>query len=398
LLENQPRNNVGFGIYVHWPFCVSKCPYCDFCSVKLPHNLAMTEWASAYARELEYFSSMTMGKSVTSIYFGGGTPSLMEAWLVDDIIKSIKKLWDVSENVEITMEANPDSVTRDKLLAYKDVGVNRLSIGAQSLEDAALKFLGRRHNAEQAVNAIKMAGEIFPKVSFDLMYGRAKQSLVGWETELRTAIDIAKSNGVTHMSLYQLTVEEGTPFYEDFCANAFALPDEDVLADMYEITQEITKEAGFPAYEVSNHAVSGDESQHNLTYWLGGDYVGVGAGAHGRITKNNGEIEAFEEIPVPTKWVESANKTMGGGISARQVLSAEERADELLLSGLRLSDGISLASIADIVGIKGASDFVDMNAVNDICSDGFLEYSRDNLKTTTKGMPVLNSILAKISA
>ncbi|MCP4395089.1 MAG: radical SAM family heme chaperone HemW [Alphaproteobacteria bacterium] len=400
LINNN--KNPGFGIYIHWPFCSSKCPYCDFASREIPNDLVLSDWAKAYSRELEYFASITPNRVVTSIYFGGGTPSLMEAWLVKDIIDNVKMLWDVVDNVEVSFEVNPDGATYDKLIAYRDAGVNRLSIGVQSLDDEALKFLGRCHDVKQAVKSIEMAGNIFPKVSFDIMYGRAEQSLQDWEVELRNVLKIAKTNNVTHLSLYQLTIEEGTPFHSRYQSKAFVLPDEEVLADMFEITQKITREAGFPAYEVSNHAVLGDDSRHNMTYWLGADYVGVGASAHARITNSNGETEAFEQEAIPSKWLSDANSKLGGGIKIRQTLSPTERAEELLLSGLRLCDGVSLSGIAKIVGLQDASEIVNMNAANDLCGEGFLECkeSGDSLaiKVTSKGFVLLNSILTKISA
>jgi len=268
-----------FGVYIHWPFCKSKCPYCDFnshVSDSVDHNA----WAKSYAHEIDHVASMTGQREVTSIFFGGGTPSLMKPQTVEHILNHLCTVWNVSKDIEITLEANPTSIEADKFSDFKAAGINRVSVGVQSLRDSDLKFLGREHSAKEAIGAIKIANDIFERVSFDLIYARPEQTIESWREELTEALEYA--NG--HLSLYQLTIEQGTPFYAMEARGDFRIPEADQAGEFYEVTQEILNAAGLPAYEISNHAAKGQESAHNLTYWRYGDYAGIGPGAHGRLT------------------------------------------------------------------------------------------------------------------
>ncbi|HLO76499.1 MAG TPA: radical SAM family heme chaperone HemW, partial [Magnetospirillum sp.] len=284
----------GFGIYIHWPFCLSKCPYCDFNS-HVAASIDQPRWRAALLAELEHFAQAKPGATVTSIFFGGGTPSLMEPATAGALIERVAALWPTAPGLEITMEANPSTVEAGRFRDFRAAGVGRLSLGVQALDDQSLKFLGRRHDAGEALAALGVAGRLFPRFSFDLIYARPGQSPAAWRAELARALSLAGD----HLSMYQLTIEDGTAFAPAHARGDFELPSEDDQAAMFEITQELTAAAGLPAYEVSNHARPGGECRHNLTYWLGGDYVGVGPGAHGRL---NGQ--ALRQHRAPDIWLE----------------------------------------------------------------------------------------------
>lgn len=339
----SPDAEPGFGIYVHWPFCQSKCPYCDFNSHVVAH-VDQSRWAKALAGELARYRELTGPREVTSIFFGGGTPSLMAPETVGAVMEAIAGLWHVPDGVEATLEANPTSVEAENFLGYRAAGINRLSLGVQSLDDEQLKFLGRLHSAKEALAAIALARETFPQLSFDLIYARPGQTPESWTTELREAL----SHAADHLSLYQLTIEEGTAFERLYEKGAFHLPDEDAAAALYALTADICAEKGLKAYEVSNYAVPGAECAHNLVYWRYGDYVGVGPGAHGRLSVDGNRIATIARR-MPGDWLETVEAT-GDGTQTTEEVSPSEQGDEMILMGLRLEEGISLARYEAITG------------------------------------------------
>ena len=338
-----PDNEPGFGIYVHWPFCQAKCPYCDFNSHVVAH-IDQPRWARALAGELARYRELTGPREVTSIFFGGGTPSLMTPETVGTVMETIARLWHVPQGVEATLEANPTSVEAENFRGYRAAGINRLSLGVQSLDDEQLKFLGRLHSAQEAMAAIALAREIFPRLSFDLIYARPGQTPQSWTTELREAL----SHAADHLSLYQLTIEEGTAFERLYEKGAFRLPDEEAAAALYALTADICAEKGMTAYEVSNYAVPGAECAHNLVYWRYGDYVGVGPGAHGRLSLNGKRI-ATTARRMPGDWIEAVEET-GDGTQGTEEVSPSEQGDEMVLMGLRLEEGVSLARYEALTG------------------------------------------------
>ena len=383
LLEDWQHG--GFGLYVHWPFCQSKCPYCDFNS-HVTRNVDQQLWADAYCREIERIGLLSGTKPLKSIYFGGGTPSLMHPDTVARRLQKAKEAWAASNDIEITLEANPTSVEAGRFSGYRDAGVNRVSIGVQALNDIDLRKLGRRHSVEEAKKAVELAGKTFERISFDLIYARQDQSLQEWRVELSEALTMSSS----HLSLYQLTIEQGTAFADRLSAGGLhGLPHEDLSADMYELTQELTEKAGFSAYEVSNHAKSSAESRHNLIYWNAGDYAGVGPGAHGRITVNNSRI-ATEAISDPGNWLTAVNNK-GSGDLMPITQSNNERADEYLMMGLRLSEGISLQRYKSILGAS-----LNHQKINHLVDIGMIEVNSIQLSVTTAGRPVLNAIIREL--
>ena len=295
---NGDDGTPGFGVYVHWPFCAAKCPYCDFNSHVRHKPIDQAEYAAAFEKEIAHMAAMQPGFPVSSIFFGGGTPSLMEPQTVERILNAIAKAWRVPDGIEITLEANPSSVEAERFKGYRAAGVNRVSLGVQSLDDEQLKFLGRLHNVEEAKTAIGLAREIFPRLSFDLIYARPNQTRESWQAELESAIGLAAD----HLSLYQLTIEQGTPFFDLHKRGKIPVPDADHAANLYELTQAITERHGLPAYEISNHAKPGSESRHNLTYWRSGAWAGIGPGAHGRLDMNDGRRATANERN-PEAWL-----------------------------------------------------------------------------------------------
>ncbi len=375
----------GFGVYVHWPFCAAKCPYCDFNS----HVRASVDhgaWARALVRELEHMAALKGPARVDSIFFGGGTPSLMEPRTVDMVIGAVARLWDLDGRAEITLEANPTSVDAERFAGYRAAGVNRVSLGVQSLIDRDLKFLGRLHTAEEARKAIALARETFPRMSFDLIYARPHQAPEAWAQELHDAIALAAD----HLSLYQLTIEEQTPFFELHKRGAFTVPEDDDAAALYEITQSVCAEAGLAAYEVSNHAAPGAESRHNLVYWRYGDYAGVGPGAHGRLTLG-GARRALSTIRSPEGWLEAV-EGQGHGIETDEPVSQNAQGQEFLLMGLRLKEGVSLARYRTLTG-RSLSD----RTLADLQAEGLLALDADRIAATDKGRPVLNAVIAALA-
>ena len=370
------------GIYIHWPFCEKKCPYCDFNS-HVSGNIDHLKWLSAYLNELRYHANLTSGRIINSIFFGGGTPSLMKPYVVEKILDEIHSLWSCSNDIEITAEANPSSSETQLFSDFKTAGINRVSIGVQSLNNRSLDFLGRLHGANEAKNAIKVATKIFPRVTFDLIYALPGQSRLAWKRELSQAIKLARG----HLSLYQLTIEPGT----EFSKNRIAVANERDGAALYELTQEITDRENLPAYEISNHAKKGQESRHNLTYWKSGDYLGIGPGAHGRIT-NSTKTEIMHNYRQPDMWLNFAIKRKYGQ-QKRSTLNQTERRDEIILMGLRLIEGISLKHFNLLTG-QHLIETVDINKIKNLSEQGYLSLKKGFLKTTLAGRLRLNAMLS----
>ena len=378
----------GFGIYVHWPFCAAKCPYCDFNSHVRHQPVDQARFAAAFERELSHFADLTKGKTVQSVFLGGGTPSLMDPATVERVLRAISDRWSLDADVEISMEANPSSVEAGRFKGYRAAGVNRVSLGVQSLNDRDLKLLGRLHDARTARSAIEIARETFPRLSFDLIYARPDQTLAGWRQELGEAISLAAD----HLSLYQLTIEEGTPFYTLFQAGKLKMPEPELGAEFYELTQDVTETAGLPAYEVSNHARPGAECRHNLVYWRYGDYVGVGPGAHGRLTVGVNRLATATELH-PETWLENVEQN-GHGMTENYGLTEEEQGDEFLLMGLRLAEGIDLTRFE-----KFAHRAIDPKRLRALLDEGMVEEVGENrIRATRDGFFVLDAVVADLAA
>jgi len=374
----------GFGLYIHWPFCEAKCPYCDFNS-HVVRQIDQKAWRDAYLTELKRTALETPDRVLGSVFFGGGTPSLMDPDVVSDVIGEIRRLWPTANDLEITLEANPGSVEAGRFNAYRQGGVNRISMGVQALNDADLKRLGRIHSTAEAMTAFDIARSAFERVSFDLIYARQGQTLQDWEGELRQALNMA----VDHLSLYQLTIEQGTAFGDRYNAGKLRdLPDEDLSADLYAMTQDICGAAGMPSYEVSNHARDGAQSRHNLIYWRYGDYAGIGPGAHGRVTID-GTRWATEAYSNPSRWL-SAVETLACE-KPRAALSREDQAQEFLLMGLRLKEGISLARYAEISGQS-----LSATAIQDLIELGMATQAKDRLIVSNQGFMVLNAVISRL--
>lgn len=376
----------GFGLYLHWPYCESKCPYCDFNS-HVATGVDQRRWQNAYLSEIERLGQQTPGRILDTVFFGGGTPSLMEPGLVAAILEKIRSTWRSRNDPEVTLEANPGSVEAGRFQAYRDAGVNRISMGMQAMNDDDLRKLGRRHTTEDARNAFDIARRCFDRVSFDLIYARQDQTLVAWRDELTRALALA----VDHLSLYQLTIEDGTAFADRLARGGLlGLPTEDLAADMYDLTQDLCDKFGMPSYEVSNHARPGSESRHNLIYWRGGDYVGVGPGAHGRLTID-GVRWATEAPKAPALWLSmvEAGKT---GELPREKMTAEEHGLEYLLMSLRLTEGLDLARYASIAG-----QTFDPQKLDELLDLGAISVSDGRLCVTKKGRLVLNAVIRKLA-
>ncbi|GAB1478060.1 radical SAM family heme chaperone HemW [Paracoccaceae bacterium] len=377
----------GFGLYLHWPFCESKCPYCDFNS-HVAAQIDTDRWRRAYLNEIERLGNQTRGRVLQSVYFGGGTPSLMAPELVAAVLDKVRATWPMANSVEITLEANPGSIEAGRFAAYRQSGVNRVSMGMQAMNDADLQRLGRRHTAAEARKAFEIARQIFDRVSFDLIYARQDQSLEAWRNELTAALSLAAD----HLSLYQLTIESGTAFADRLARGGLrGLPDEDLSVDLFDATQDICDAAGMPAYEVSNHARPEAGSRHNLIYWRGGDYLGIGPGAHGRLTLD-GTRWATEAPRAPGAWLTQVERT-GAGELPRSRLSAMDHAEEYLLMSLRLSEGTSLARLESLCGTP-----LPLQKLSPLIELGLLRDPDGRLVTTMKGRLVLNSLLAEIAA
>ena len=374
--------NGGFGIYIHWPFCAAKCPYCDFNS-HVRTSVDQSRWLSAIRLELKNNAIRTKGRTVNTIFFGGGTPSLMEPETVAGIIKEIAKLWVLALDIEISLEANPTSVEAQKFSNFRKAGINRISMGIQSLRNDDLKALGRMHSVNEARKAFDIAKDNFKRVSFDLIYARQGQSKFNWENELKEASSMA----VDHLSLYQLTIEDGTRFgdlYER--GNLKGMPNDSLAADMYDITQEITLQNDMPAYEISNHAIEGAESRHNLIYWRYGDYIGVGPGAHGRISENGNKI-ATTTIENPENWLRGVELN-GTSTIDDEVINHIDQASEYLMMSLRLIEGVDMERYKKISGVALDNKLIDKNIEN-----GFIKVINNNLIATQRGRIILNTLI-----
>lgn len=383
----QDWRHGGFGLYLHWPFCQSKCPYCDFNS-HVAARIDQPRWQRAYLAEIDRVGCETAGRVLNSVFFGGGTPSLMEPDLVAAILARVRETWRLANDCEITLEANPGSVEAGRFRGYHDAGVNRVSLGIQALNDTDLRRLGRRHTVGDARAAIDVARATFDRISFDLIYARQDQTLAQWRDELQVALAMATD----HLSLYHLTVEEGTVFGDRLARGMLrGLPGDDLAADFYSVTQELCEAAGLPAYEVSNHARPGAESRHNLIYWRCGDYAGIGPGAHGRLTLN-GKRRATEAPRMPELWL-ALVEAGGCGESVHDVMASDDQALEYLMMALRLREGMSASRFASLAGRK-----VNPNRLAGMVEIGMLETHRDQIIATPSGRMVLNSVLAELAA
>ncbi len=377
-----------FGVYIHWPFCLSKCPYCDFNSHVRHAPIDEERFARAFAREIETTAARSRGRTVSSIFLGGGTPSLMRPQTVGAILDAIAKHWGVADDVEVTLEANPTSVEATRFRGYRAAGVNRVSLGVQALDDSSLKALGRLHTAREAQDAVAIARSVFDRYSFDLIYARPDQTPGMWAGELQRAI----SEAAEHLSLYQLTIEAGTPFFDLHAAGKLKTPDEAIARDLYDVTQDVCARHGLPAYEISNHARPGAECRHNLVYWRGQEYAGIGPGAHGRLDID-GVRHAIATEKRPEAWLMRV-EAIGNGIVADDLLNSEERADEFLLMGLRLREGIDPQRYAALSGRS-----LDPRRIAILRDEGAIMISTDGrLRVTQDGFPVLDAVVADLAA
>lgn len=372
-------------LYIHWPFCKSKCPYCDFNS-HVRESIELDRWNKAYLKEIENNRDILKSKKLVSIFFGGGTPSLMPSFIVKNIIDKVTEITStLSTNIEITLEANPTSVESNKFKEFSKAGVNRVSIGVQSLNPNDLKFLGREHNVKEAKKAIDLARENFPRYSFDLIYALPNQTLSSWKKELNEALNLVGD----HLSLYQLTIEKGTPFYKLHQDKKFIIPSENLAKNFYNITQEVMNDNGLRSYEISNHAKPNSECIHNLVYWQYDDFIGIGPGAHGRVNGN-----AISNIYHPENWLKGV---LDNDINFQTItpLSLEEKINEILLMGLRLKKGVNEFNFYQKTGLK-FNDSLNKNKLDFLLKENFLELQNHNLYATDKGKLVLNFIIEKL--
>ena len=383
MAETGPEG--GFGLYIHWPFCASKCPYCDFNS-HVAENIDTDSWTTAFLAELDRYGRETSGRVLNSVYFGGGTPSLMAPELVGALLDRLSAHWRFANDLEVTLEANPGSVEAGRFAGYRAGGVNRLSMGFQALNDTDLKALGRLHSVDEALVALDIARAHFTRVNFDLIYARQDQSQSAWEAELRRALALEPD----HLSLYQLTIEPGTAFGDRFARGRLpGLPEENLAADMYFLTQDICEAAGLPAYEVSNHAKPGEESRHNLIYWRGGDWVGIGPGAHGRLTVAARRHATWTDLS-PATWL-SRVRTDATGEAGRTQLPASDHAAEYLMMSLRTVEGLDIARYRTIAGSELEQGTVDMLKRHDLIVE-----RPGRLIATREGRAVLNALITEL--
>jgi len=377
-----------FGVYIHWPFCLSKCPYCDFNSHVRHVTIDEARFLRAFETEIAATAARVPGRTVSTIFFGGGTPSLMQPETVGGLLDAVAKHWKVAADAEVTLEANPTSVEATRFRGYRSAGVNRVSLGVQALDDAALKELGRLHSAREALAAVDIARKAFDRYSFDLIYARPRQTPQAWAGELRRAI----AEAAEHLSLYQLTIELDTPFAVLHQAGKLVVPDEENARALYDTTQEICDLAGLPAYEISNHARPGAECRHNLVYWRAHEYAGVGPGAHGRLDVD-GRRRATMAEKRPEAWLMRV-ESLGHGLVTDDALTSEERADEFLLMGLRLAEGIDPARYQALAGRT-----LDPNRVKALSAQGLVATNGEGcLRVTPAGFPVLDAVVADLAA
>ncbi|MCA0400014.1 MAG: radical SAM family heme chaperone HemW [Proteobacteria bacterium] len=383
-----PPFDAGFGVYVHWPFCMAKCPYCDFNSHVRRSGIDEAKYVEAYTREIAHMAALAPARTVGSIFFGGGTPSLMKPETVGAILDAIGKHWSIAPDCEISLEANPTSVEAGRFAGYRAAGVNRVSLGVQSLVEADLKALGRLHSVGEALVAVSIAAKHFERFSFDLIYARPGQNVESWREELCEAL----AHAPTHLSLYQLTIEPDTAYKTLFDAGKLILPDHDHARALYDVTQEICDKYGMPAYEVSNHAKPGEECRHNLLYWRYGEYAGIGPGAHGRLYTERGR-RALAVERSPETWLDYVTRD-GHGIVTDETLSRESEADEFLLMGLRLKEGIDPKRFERLKG-RG----FDQRRIEALASEGLiLPCSEGRIRVSPAGFPVLDAIVADLAA
>lgn len=374
----------GFGLYIHWPFCEAKCPYCDFNS-HVSRDIDQSRWKRAYFSEIERYADLVPNRVLNTIYFGGGTPSLMDPTVVSDVLEKIRKTWPIANDLEVTLEANPGSVEAGRFSGYADAGVSRVSMGVQALNDADLHRLGRIHSVKEAHQAYDIARKYFRRVSFDLIYARQDQTLEAWREELQRALSMA----VDHLSLYQLTIEPGTAFGDRYARGKLGgLPDDDNAGDMYEMTQELCEAGGLPAYEISNHAAPGAESRHNLVYWRYGDYAGIGPGAHGRVTVN-GQRRATEATRLPGLWLKAVES--GQPVDSANQIDGRNQADEYLMMGLRVTDGIDARRYKAMSGKDLSAD-----TLAQLEEIGMIAQDSHYVRATAKGRMVLNAVIKEL--
>ena len=377
-----------FGVYVHWPFCLSKCPYCDFNSHVRHSSIDEQRFAAAFEREIASTVAQIGPRSVNTIFLGGGTPSLMRPATVGAVLEAVARHWTIAADAEITLEANPTSVEAARFAGFRAAGVNRASLGIQSLNDAALSALGRRHTAQEALAALRIAQSIFGRCSFDLIYARPDHTPQTWEEELRRGV----AEATEHLSLYQLTIEPDTPFATLHKAGKLATPDPELGRAFFDVTQSVCADAGLPAYEVSNHARPGAECRHNLLYWRYGEYAGIGPGAHGRI-EHDGRRWATATERNPEGWLKRV-ESVGNGIVAHEALTSVEMGDEFLLMGLRLTEGIDPAQFHALAGTPLKPD-----CVASLIEDGLVAFGKhERLHVTAAGFPVLDAIVGRLAA
>ncbi|MEE7456710.1 coproporphyrinogen III oxidase [Methylorubrum populi] len=385
---DHPTRDAGFGVYLHWPFCAAKCPYCDFNSHVRHAGVDQPRFLAAFRREIAHAAALAPGRTVTSIFLGGGTPSLMAPETVAGLLDAVAGAWAVAPEAEVTLEANPTSVEATRFRGYRAAGVNRVSLGVQALDDGDLKRLGRLHSVAEALAAVRTAAGHFERFSFDLIYARPDQTPAAWASELRQAIDHAAE----HLSLYQLTIEPGTPFFGLARAGRLVPPDDEAARVLYDVTQEICGTAGLPAYEISNHARPGAQSRHNLLYWRYGEYAGIGPGAHGRLVRPEGRLGTRTE-KAPEDWLARVERD-GHGIVETEALAPEDQGDEFLMMGLRLSEGIDPARYA---ALKGRP--LDAGRLDALVTDGLVARLPDGrIAATARGAPVLNAVVAELAA
>jgi putative oxygen-independent coproporphyrinogen III oxidase len=388
-LQNLDRGDApAFGVYIHWPFCLSKCPYCDFNSHVRHAAIDEARFVRAFAAEIAATAARVPRRAVSTIFFGGGTPSLMQPATVGAVIEAVARHWSIAPDVEVTLEANPTSVEARRFRGFRSAGVNRVSLGVQALDDRALKELGRLHSAQEALEAVAIARSIFERYSFDLIYARPGQAPQAWAAELRCAIAEAGE----HLSLYQLTIERDTPFAALHAAGKLVLPDDAIARALYDTTQSVCASAGLPAYEISNHARPGAECRHNLIYWRGYEYAGIGPGAHGRLDIA-GERHATATEKEPQNWLMRV-ESFGHGVVSDEALTREQIADEFLLMGLRLAEGIDLARYARLAGRP-----LDARRLALLREQGAIETTTSGrLRLTLAGFPLLDAVVTDLAA
>ncbi|MFO1039819.1 MAG: radical SAM family heme chaperone HemW [Geminicoccaceae bacterium] len=388
VLSDTDTGGAGFALYVHWPFCRAKCPYCDFNS-HVRTGVDQSRWAKALTAELDHMAGLTLGRTLRSIFFGGGTPSLMEPSTAAAVLDRAAARWTFANDIEITLEANPTSVEAGRFRGYAAAGVNRVSLGVQALNDADLRFLGREHSAAEAMEAVALAARLFPRYSFDLIYARPGQTVASWEAELKAAL----SRIGDHLSVYQLTIEAGTRFHALYSAGELLMPDEDLQGELYELTQSLLGDAGMPTYEISNHARPGGESRHNLVYWRYGDYAGIGPGAHGRLTLADGRV-GTRTLRAPERWLDQVER-LGHGEEPREPIPPDAQLTELLMMGLRLAEGVPLARIEAIAG-KPWMQVLDRREAVRLQEAGLLDLDGERMRATVSGRQRLDAVLRRL--